>query len=61
MQALKWSRQGLEERGLGEEKYLEPLDEIARTGVSQAARLRDRYEKEWHQSVGPIYSPEYTF
>ena len=58
---LQLSRQGLEERGLDEAKYLDPLDEIAESGKSQAARLKERYENEWSKSVDPIYSAEYTF
>ena len=49
------------ERGLGEEKYLDPLDIIAKDCKPLAASMVERYNKEWSESVDPLYSPEYTF
>lgn len=60
-QALKLSRSGLRERGLGEEVFLNPLDEIVNSGTPQSARLVEQYNSEWSKSVDPIYSPKFSY
>jgi glutamate--cysteine ligase len=44
---LAIARDGLRARGLGEEVYLAPLDEIADSGLTQADRLLHLYERAW--------------
>jgi glutamate--cysteine ligase len=58
---LQLSRDGLARRGQSEEKFLEPLEEIAQSGVTMADALIEKFEKEWNQSVDPVYSPEFTY
>jgi glutamate--cysteine ligase len=41
------ARDGLRARGLGEEVYLAPLDEIVASGLTQADRLLHLYERAW--------------
>ena len=41
------ARDGLRARGLGEEVYLAPLDEIVASGLTQADRLLNLYERAW--------------
>jgi len=41
------ARDGLKARGLGEEVYLAPLDEIVSSGLTQADRLLNLYERAW--------------
>ena len=61
MQALELSRQGLMERCMGEEKFLDPLDKIADSGKPHSAILRDLYNTEWSMSVDHVYSPPLSF
>jgi glutamate--cysteine ligase len=44
---LAIARDGLKARGLGEEVYLAPLDEIVASGLTQADRLLQLYERAW--------------
>ncbi len=44
---LAIARGGLKARGLGEEVYLSPLDEIVASGLTQADRLLNLYERAW--------------
>jgi glutamate--cysteine ligase len=44
---LAIARQGLRARGLGEERYLDPLDEIAASGVTNAERWLERIAQGW--------------
>ena len=55
------SRKGLEARGMGEEVFLTPLEDIARTGVTRADALREKFQIEWGQSVDPVFSEEFLF
>lgn len=41
------ARDGLKARGLGEEVYLAPLDEIVESGLTQAERWLHLYERAW--------------
>ncbi|WP_043342487.1 glutamate--cysteine ligase [Belnapia moabensis] len=47
LDVLAIARDGLRARGLGEEVYLAPLDEIAESGLTQADRLLHLYERAW--------------
>ncbi|MFN3447964.1 MAG: glutamate--cysteine ligase [Roseococcus sp.] len=47
LDALAIARDGLKARGLGEEAYLAPLDEIARSGMTQADRMLQLYHGAW--------------
>jgi glutamate--cysteine ligase len=44
---LAIARDGLKARGLGEDVYLAPLDEITASGLTQADRLLALYDKAW--------------
>ena len=46
------ARDGLRARGLGEDVYLAPLDEIVASGLTQADRLLQLYERAWHGDAG---------
>ncbi|MDO9710511.1 glutamate--cysteine ligase [Paracraurococcus lichenis] len=46
------ARDGLKARGLGEEVYLAPLDEIVASGLTQADRLLQLYERAWGGDAG---------
>jgi glutamate--cysteine ligase len=61
IEVLRIARGGLERRGRAEEKYLHDLEEIARSGVTQADRLLELYEGEWGKSVEPYYAPEFSY
>ncbi len=50
------ARDGLKARGLGEEVYLAPLEEIAGSGMTQAERWLQRYETAWRGDVTRIFA-----
>ncbi len=52
---LALARKGLAARGLGEEVYLAPLEEIADSGVTQAERWLERFHGPWGGDVRPIF------
>lgn len=60
-QALAISRAGLKARqrlnahGENEALFLDDLDDIAKTGISPAERLLERYHGAWNESVEPIF------
>ncbi len=58
---LALSRQGLQARNLQEEKYLQPLEEIANSGITCADRLLQQYTNEWDEDIDKVYSPQHTF
>lgn len=60
-QVLSLAHTGLQRRGLGEEKYLQPLDHFVKTGQNAADVLLEKFKNEWHESVDPCYSAEYSF
>jgi len=60
-QVLGILKRGLERRGREEGKYLNELEEIAESGVSQADLLLSLYHGEWKGSVDPYYSPEFSY
>jgi glutamate--cysteine ligase len=51
--ALAIARGGLKARGLGEEVYLAPLDEIVDSGLTRADRLLALYEGAWRGDARP--------
>jgi glutamate--cysteine ligase len=53
--AVGLSHAGLAARGLGEERYLEPLVASLKTGKTQADRWLDRFSSDWNGTLGPIY------
>jgi glutamate--cysteine ligase len=60
---LAIARTGLKARGLGdgaghadETHFLDPLDEIVASGLTQADRMLEAYESRWNRSVDPIYA-----
>jgi glutamate--cysteine ligase len=54
--AVAIARDGLRARGLGEEVYLAPLEEIAESGVTQAERWLARAERGWAGDVARIFA-----
>lgn len=52
---LALSRAGLQRRGLGEEKFLAPLDDIAESGLTLADRQLQLYHGEANGDLGKIY------
>jgi glutamate--cysteine ligase len=56
LEVLAIAKQGLEARGLDEEKFLDRLFQIAEANETGAAKLLKLYETKWNHSVDPIYS-----
>jgi glutamate--cysteine ligase len=50
------AKEGLRLRGLGEEQYLVPLEEIAETGRTLADRMLDDYKRKWAGRIDPIFN-----
>lgn len=48
-------RNRLDASGADETKYLEPLFEIASSGITPAERLLELYRGEWRESVDPVF------
>ena len=61
LELLKLARQGLSRRGLGEERFLQPLDDIASSGKTLADQLLEQYQQQWHGDIDCAYSPELTY
>ena len=53
--ALDLSEAGLVARGQGEEAFLAPLHDSARTGDTPADRLLKMYYGDWDETLAPIY------
>jgi glutamate--cysteine ligase len=53
--ALAIARDGLIARGLGEEVYLAPLEEIADSGLTQAERWLERHDSTWGGDISRIF------
>ncbi|HYZ31389.1 MAG TPA: glutamate--cysteine ligase [Crenalkalicoccus sp.] len=51
---LAIARDGLIARGLGEEAFLAPLDEIVASGMTQADRWLQLHERAWRGRVAPV-------
>ena len=60
-QVLQYSKAGLQRRGRGEEQYLEPLLEIADSGVTLAERMLHQYNTAWGHSLDPLYAGDYDY
>ena len=60
-QVVRLATDGLQRRGLGEEKYLQPLQEIADSGTTQAERMLKLYHGPWKQSLEPLYDGSFDF
>jgi glutamate--cysteine ligase len=54
--AVAIARDGLIARGLGEEVYLAPLEEIAASGMTQAERWLQRHATAWGGDVTRIFA-----
>ena len=52
---LALARQGLVARGLGEEPFLDVLDEIVASGLTPADRLLDLYHGPWKGEIAPVF------
>ncbi len=55
LDAVAIARDGLRARGLGEEAYLAPLEEIAASGLTQAERWLARAEHGWGGDVSRVF------
>jgi glutamate--cysteine ligase len=55
LEVLAIAGDGLRARGLGEEAYLAPLDEIAASGQTQADRWLARYEGAWAGDIRHVF------
>ena len=53
---VRIARDGLAARGLGEEKFLAPVEEIAETGQTQADRWLAHARGPWHGDVSRIFA-----
>ena len=53
---VRSARDGLAARGLGEEKFLAPVEEIAETGQTQADRWLVRARGPWQGDVSRIFA-----
>ena len=60
-QVVRLASDGLQRRGLGEEKYLQPLVEIADSGMTRAERMLELYHGSWQQSLDPLYDGSFDF
>ena len=60
-QVLQLSKDGLQRRGRGEEKYLDPLLDIADSGVTLAERMLQHYNTDWGHSLDPLYADKYDY
>ena len=54
-EVLAIARKGLIARGFGEEPYLDVLDEIAESGLTQADRLLEAYHGPWKGDIKPVF------
>ncbi|XP_050282920.1 uncharacterized protein LOC126723494 isoform X2 [Quercus robur] len=52
---IKWARDGLERRGIGESMYLNELAEDVITGVTPAEKLAQMYNEKWGKNVYPVF------
>ncbi|MDB5437722.1 MAG: glutamate--cysteine ligase [Caulobacteraceae bacterium] len=50
------ARSGLKARGLGEEVYLDPLDEITDSGLTQADRLLEKFHGPWGGDIDRAFT-----
>lgn len=52
---IKWAKDGLERRGIGESMYLNELVEDVITGVTPAEKLAQMYNEKWGKNVDPVF------
>ncbi|XP_030972773.1 glutamate--cysteine ligase, chloroplastic-like [Quercus lobata] len=52
---IKWARDGLERRGIGESMYLNELAEDVITGVKPVEKLLQMYNEKWGKNVDPVF------
>ncbi len=52
---LAIARKSLKSRGLGEEAFLDVLDEEAQSGLSRADRLLELYHGSWKREIAPVF------
>ncbi|XP_020218304.1 glutamate--cysteine ligase, chloroplastic [Cajanus cajan] len=52
---LKWAKDGLDRRCLNESIFLNPLKEIATTGLTQADKLLEMYNNKWGNNVDAVF------
>jgi len=57
-EVLRISKDGLRRRGMGEEAFLNRLEDIARTGVSPAMALKEKFLNQWDKSIDNIFSED---
>ncbi|MDE2384510.1 MAG: glutamate--cysteine ligase [Alphaproteobacteria bacterium] len=53
--ALAIARKGLKSRGFGEEPFLDVLDEMAASGLTQADRLLEAFHGPWKGEIAPVF------
>ena len=53
---LEIAKGGLERRGFAEASFLNELENIVESGRCPAEILLDKYAKEWHYSVDPVFT-----
>ena len=58
---VKLAADGLRRRGRGEEQYLQPLQEIADSGVTMAERMLTLYHGAWEGSLDPLYDGSFDY
>ncbi|KAL2348036.1 hypothetical protein Fmac_002036 [Flemingia macrophylla] len=51
---LKWAKEGLDRRCLNESIFLDPLEEVATTGLTQADKLLKMYDNKWGNNVDAV-------
>ncbi len=61
LQVVQLAADGLRRRGRGEEKYLDPLVEIASSGVTQAERMLALYHGAWGGKLDPLYNGTFDY
>nr|KYP38869.1 hypothetical protein KK1_039850 [Cajanus cajan] len=52
---LKWAKDGLDRRGLNESIFLNPLKEVVTSGLTQADKLLNLYNKKWRNNIDVVY------
>ena len=57
----KLAADGLRRRGRGEEQFLEPLQQIADSGVTVAERMLALYHGAWGGSLDPLYDGSFDY
>ena len=60
-QVVRLAADGLRRRGRGEEKYLDPLIEIADSGVTLAERTLALYHGAWGGKLDPLYDGSFDY